>query len=247
MKPAQEIQRVVHSARSHLQTQGVGGFARTAVDFVSSPIAYAFSPLRKDPGTFELDGRTYTYERRLYPNRPWRNERSVELALALDFLERRKGTRTLEVGDVLSQYTSSSHDRLDKYDPSPGIIREDIVGFVPDEPYETVISISTLEHVGWDETPRQPEKALDAYRSMRGMLKPGGAMLLTCPLGHNPRLDELLQEGAIDFPKSTFMLRISSDNRWREATAEEVNGSKYNSPYRNANAIFVGRVEPAAP
>jgi hypothetical protein len=246
MSAANEVRRVAHSARSHLQTAGVGGFARTAVDFAWSPIAYAFSPVRRNPGTFEVGGRTYTYERRLYPNRPWRNERSVELALALDFLQRRRGTRTLEVGDVLSQYASSDHDVLDKYDPSPGIIREDIVGFVPDQPYETVISISTLEHVGWDETPRQPDKALEAYRSMRGMLAPGGAMLLTCPLGHNPGLDEYIQEGAIDFPSTTFLLRISKDNRWREATKEEVRGARYNSPYRNANAVFVGRVEPPA-
>jgi hypothetical protein len=242
--PANEVKRVVHSARSQLKTAGVGGFVRTAVDFAWSPIAYAFSPLRKEPGTFELGGETFTYERRLYPNRPWRNERSVEIALALDFVRRRAATRMLEVGDVLSQYEAHEHDIVDKYDPSPGIIREDIVDFHPEAPYESIISISTLEHVGWDETPRQPEKALAAYRNMRSMLAPGGAMLLTCPLGHNARLDEQLHEGALDFPIQRFMLRVSADNRWREASKDEVRGARYNHPYRNANAIFVGRIEP---
>jgi hypothetical protein len=247
MSATTEIRRVVHSARSHLQTAGPAAFVKTAVDFAWSPIAYRFSKVRTDPGTFEVGGRTFTYDRRPYPNRPWRNERSVELALALDFVERRRGTRLLEVGDVVSQYADVDHDVLDKYDPSPHIIREDIVGFVPDRPYESILSISTLEHVGWDETPRQPEKALEAYRSMRAMLEPGGAMLLTCPLGHNARLDEQLAAGELDFPIRHFMLRISADNRWREATADEVRGAKYNSPYRNANAIFIGRVEPDSP
>lgn len=239
-----EIVRVAHSARSHLQTAGVKGFLTTAADFVWSPVAYAFSPLRTDPGTFEFNGRTYTYERRLYPNRPWRNERSVELALGISFLQERAGTRVLEVGDVLSQYCDIPHERLDKYDPSPGVIREDIVDFKPDRPYDSIISISTLEHVGWDETPRDPEKGLRAYKVLRSLLVPGGSMLLTCPLGHNPRLDEMIHEGLLDFPVQRFMLRISKDNRWREADASEVRGAQYGSPYRNANAIFIGLVEP---
>jgi hypothetical protein len=69
-------------------------------------------------------------------------------------------------------------------------------------------------------------------------------MLLTCPIGQNSYLDDYIQEGAIDFPERHYLKRITSDNQWREVDLSEVKGAEYHSPYRNANALFVGIVPP---
>jgi hypothetical protein len=134
------------------------------------------------------------------------------------------------------------HDILDKYEESPGVLNEDIVDFAPDVPYEAVLCISTLEHVGWDEKPRERDKCLRAYQNLRKILAPEGAMLLTSPVGQNAFLDDYIAEQALDFPEIHYLKRISKDNTWREVTLAEVRGSKYHDPFRNANALFVGIV-----
>jgi hypothetical protein len=238
--PSREIRRLRQSLAFHLAERGVGGVASEALDLARSYVTYPFLKGRWEREPLRFQGRSIPYARVSY-NRAWRNERSVELALARDFLAQ-TGGRTLEVGNVLSHYMSVDHDILDKYEASPGVMNEDVVDFAPEVPYERIISISTLEHVGWDERPREPDKVLRAYQSLRKALAPEGTMLLTCPVGQNPHLDEYLQDDALDFPIRVFLRRISSDNRWEEVGKQEVRGAVYGSPFRNANALFVGIV-----
>jgi cyclopropane fatty-acyl-phospholipid synthase-like methyltransferase len=64
------------------------------------------------------------------------------------------------VDDVLSHYYHITHDVVDKYEKGKNIINQDIVDFTPNERYDLIVSISTMEHVGWDETPCEPRKIL---------------------------------------------------------------------------------------
>lgn len=81
----------------------------------------------------------------------------------------------LEVGDVLSHYFPIHHDVVDKYQVAPGVINQDIAEFIPPERYDLILSISTPEDVGWDETPREPDKLLRAIEHLRNRcLAPGG-------------------------------------------------------------------------
>lgn len=66
----------------------------------------------------------------------------------------------LEVGNVLSHYFPIHHDIVDKYEVCPGVINQDIADFLPQEKYDLILSISTVEHVGWDEQPQEPTKLL---------------------------------------------------------------------------------------
>ena len=58
-----------------------------------------------------------------------------------------------------------------------------------------IMSISTMEHVGWDESPRDPNKIPLALENLRlKCLAPGGEIVVTVPIGYNAYLDKLLKE-----------------------------------------------------
>lgn len=239
--PARELRRLVDSVKFHLEDKGARGVAAEIGDVGKAYISYPFLRRRWAREPLRFQGRDISYVRHHY-NRAWRNERSVELALALDYLQGTAAARTLEIGNVLSHYVHVDHDILDKYERSPGVMNEDIVDFAPAPLYDRVVSISTLEHVGWDERPREPDKVMRAYQNVRRLIRPGGSIMLTCPFGQNPHLDEYIQAGQIDFPIQVVLQRISDDNRWTEVEPKQVLGARYHHPYRNANALFVGVV-----
>jgi len=90
--------------------------------------------------------------------------------------------RILEVGNVLAHYYPHQHDVLDKYEQAPGVMNGDVVDFRPGKLYDLIVSISTLEHVGWDEEPRDPLKFLRGVEHLTTLLAPGGRMLVTLPI-----------------------------------------------------------------
>jgi SAM-dependent methyltransferase len=179
------------------------------------------------------------------------NERTVEIPLALRRVERHRGGRILEVGNVLSAFARFDHVVVDKYENAEGVINEDIVDYRPDHLFDLILCISTLEHVGWDETPRDEAKIPRALDAMRSLLAPGGEALVTLPLGYNANLDHLLADGALRFDAIRYLRRVSADNRWVEASREEVAGAEFGRPFSCANALVVGTLrrpdaEPAA-
>lgn len=127
-------------------------------------------------------------------NSAWDNERFVELAVAGHWLTQVDG-RGLEVGNVLAHYRiDAPRIVVDRYEQAPGVYNIDALAV--DGTYPWVVSISTLEHVGWDPPePRQPGRALDALLHLRSLLADGGRMLVTVPLGWNPPLDEAIAAG----------------------------------------------------
>jgi hypothetical protein len=175
------------------------------------------------------------------------NERTVEIPLALRLVEQRRGARILEVGNVLAAYRRFEHAVVDKYEKATGVLNTDIVDYRPPQPFDLILCLSTLEHVGWDETPRDDAKIATALAAMTSMLAPGGELLVTMPLGYNANLDRLLDADALKFSERRFLKRISADNRWVEATWPEVRGTKFGAPFGCANAIVVGRVRGPSP
>lgn len=198
---------------------------------------------RREP--FYFDGERYEYLFHHY-NTTWRNERTVEIPLAARVIERRRTDRMLEVGNVLHNYLGESRlpparAIVDRYEVAPGVDNVDVVEHDPVEPYGVIVSISTLEHVGRDEQPRDPAKAIAAIERMHSWLAPGGELLVTVPLGYHPELDQRLLDGPPVFQQLGFLRRISEDNRWIEAGAEDVRGTAFGSPFPAANALAVGR------
>jgi len=196
-------------------------------------------------GPFELEGVAYPYLFHHY-NATWRNERTVEVPIAAAALSRHARGKVLEVGNVLANYVPAHAlpaDRtvIDKYEQAPGVSNVDVVEHEPAAPYELIVSLSTIEHVGQDEEPCEPGKALRALELMHSWLAPGGELLVTVPLGHNPALDEALLGEDPPFARLGFMRRLDARNVWAQASGEEVRGARYGSPFPFGNAIAVGR------
>lgn len=202
---------------------------------------YRYCRAHKSSRTFKFQGRHYGYFCHRY-NNTWRNERAVEVPIIWQMVEGNGEGRVLEVGNVLSHYFAVSHDVLDKYEANKGVINQDVADFEASKKYDLIVSISTLEHVGWDEFPQSPRKVLRAIDNLRSILTPGGRIVVTIPLGYNPVLDGLLSNGEAPFTRQFFMKRVSRDNQWKEADWAEVVDSKYNF-YISSNALLIGVIE----
>ncbi len=206
---------------------------------VAGRVAYARTFLRfRKPASFSFRGAPYRYFCHPY-NFTWDNERAVEIPIALDMLARHRGGRILEVGNVLSHYVPADWDIVDKYERGRGVIPADAVTYRPDEPYDLIISISTLEHIGFDDYPRDPSLIPQALENLvRTCLRPGGRLIATVPVGYNPNLDRMLFGGELGFSEIACLKRTGR-YAWREATAEEVRGTSYAKEYIEAGAVVV--------
>lgn len=185
---------------------------------------------------FALDGRDYHYVWHEYAH-TWRSERAVEVAIALAELATADAARTLEIGNVLPHFTHIGHTVLDKYEKAPGVLNEDVVSF-SGGPYDLIVSVSTLEHVGYDEEPREPDKAARAVRHLLGLLGPGGTMLATIPIGHNRVLDDALMSGELGGTVS--YLRRVTWLKWEQVELEHAK-LMYGWPWPGANAVAIAR------
>lgn len=198
----------------------------------------------KSGRSFTARGVDYRYFYHPY-NQTYCNERAVEIPIVWSIVQRVPPDRVLEVGNVLSHYFPTRHDVIDKYEPAPGVQNVDVVDFRPTRPYDLIISISTLEHVGFNEKPLEPEKPLRAIGHLQRCLSPQGRLVVTLPMGANPHLDRMLAEGRIPLDDPLCLRRISTDNRWRETSWDDVRRVRYGHPYRNANGLVVATFPPA--
>src|SRR5262245_4878810 len=198
---------------------------------------------------FVLDGREYEYL--WHPlEATWRSERAVEIPIGLAALANADPQRTLEVGNVLGKYARAhdTHEVIDKYEHAPGVTNADALTFAGG-PYDLIVSISTLEHVGYDEEPRDAAKAIRAVENLRGLLSTRGEMLATIPVGYNRELDDTLRDGSIG-ARVSYLARVG-ELRWQEIIAagpSDVHGwpwpgtdAVYGWPWPGANVLAVAR------
>lgn len=122
-------------------------------------------------------------------------ERCVEVPEARAFVldcERRYGQAVgLEVGNVLRHYGPIRHAVVDRYEQAPGTFNLDVLAL--EGGWHWIVSVSTLEHVRWDEEPREPDGTFRAIEHLLGLLMDDGRMLVTLPLGWRPEMDARLE------------------------------------------------------
>jgi hypothetical protein len=202
------------------------------------------------PRTVLGSDRTFRFGHREYPylyhrhGFTWLNERAVEVPLAAGALSGAHGARVLEVGNVLAHYGHHGHTVVDKYERRPGVVNADALEFEPPEPYELIISVSTLEHIGWDETERDPGRAARAVEVLAGHLAPGGRLLVTLPVGYNPSLDAAVRSGQVPF-ETLRALRRRGRTTWEEVDPADAWPVPYDDLLCAAGAVLVGCARPS--
>jgi len=173
-------------------------------------------------------------------NLTWRNERIIEVPIVWSYIKNADSNKVLEVGNVLHNYYPIKHDVVDKYEKGENIINEDAATFSAHTKYDWIVSISTLEHAGWDwPEEKDSNKIPVAIENLKKQLSSGGEMIITMPLGYNAFLDKLIDNNELGL-EAHFMKRISAENEWIEVSYEDVRGSRYNHPFPSANVIFIG-------
>jgi SAM-dependent methyltransferase len=196
------------------------------------------------------DGQGFTFADARYGyllhwnNRTWTNERAVEVPVIWRAVEeaQARGERVLEIGDVLFNYCPATHPVVDLGATRQGALSCDVVDYAPGERFDLIATISTLEHVGFDTgEASDPAKPARAVEHLKALLRPGGVLWVTVPLGYNPAIDALLSAAPSAFDEVRYLLRTSARPEWREASAAEVGGASYGSPFPAANAVAIAR------
>lgn len=229
--------------RQELRTFGVSYLFTTRLMKLYDVFNFRYKILFHRKKTFTFQKKDYRYLYHRY-NFAWKNERAVEVPIIWDFILEHSGKKILEVGNVLSHYFIIQHEVLDKYEEGDGIINEDVAIYSPQKKYDIIVSISTLEHVGWDEIPRNDTKILPTIKNLKKLLNPGGKIMFTLPLGYyNPKLNQIINENKLQLTSCSFLMRISKDNQWKEVSERKAKTLQYNAPYPNANGILIGKIE----
>ena len=234
---------------SHLYNSGIGKvawFVRRfgAGELFLKPLRCVFAPLiipRLAKAEFTFEGKSLPLFYHRY-NMTWATERAVEVPVAGEFLRRFAGKSVLEVGNVTPHYLDTGHTILDKFESGPGIINEDIADFAPSERFDLILSVSTFEHIGFDDEADgdSGKKISQAIATCRGLLAVGGQLVLTLPLGYNPALDRMIADGQLGSDRATFLKRTGR-LAWQAVDANTALASEYGRPFPYANAVMIAQ------
>lgn len=203
-------------------------------------LAYLWRRLFRKPRIFHYNGREYTYFEHPY-NRTWMNERAVEIPIVWELVQKHPSDDVLEVGNVLSHYFRIGHTVVDKYERGRHTFQQDVTDLDLPKRFALIVTVSTIEHVGWDEMPRMPGKHLQALATLKRHLAPDGILMVTFPLGYNTVLDEDLFSGRLAFDEMHYLQRLSVET-WKQASVDEVKGSTYGHPFRTSNGLVIGLI-----
>ncbi len=222
-----------------------------AKEMVMKPLRRVLAPLvipRLKASSFEYQGRALplTYHRH---NVTWANERAVEVTIAREYRDRYAGKCVLEIGNVTSHYFDVRHLILDKYEKgtdSVPVINQDVVDFATDRRFDLILSVSTVEHIGFDDDGDSRQKIPLTISKCRNMLQPGGIFLITVPLGYNPVLDDLIAADELGCERATY-IRRDARRKWARCGKEDALRCEYGRPFPYANCIMAAEFDgPAA-
>jgi hypothetical protein len=235
------VRSVLRNQRSNLRKAGLWVATLQVIEWVIARTIYrAFHSGR----TFSLDGVDHSYL-----IEPQCSERSVEIPLALEFLRDYycPGMRVLEVGNVLGARSPIRREIVDKYEVAPGVTNLDVMDIPGEQQFDLIVSISILEHVGFDEELVEPTRGASAVKHLAtSCLRLGGRFFFTVPLFYNLDFDRALLSDQKMRPFLRSLVRYSRLNLWREEPLSGVERRahelRYGRFYASATAIVVAQV-----
>ena len=193
-------------------------------------------------GSFELDRRSYPY---LYARHKltWLTERSVEVPVIQALVDGQPPDRVLEVGNVLSHYRDQRHLIVDRYERAPGVLNRDVLELDGLGRFALIVAISTLEHVGLDERPPDPDKAVRAVHVLRELLAPDGRLVLTVPAGYNRQFDAAIRCGELPIANLAALRREAGSDTWVQVEPEAAFAAPYDFLLYRARAVVFACLE----
>lgn len=206
--------------------------------YVRGAIAWCATSWMKIGRDFQFDSHQYEYMDRAY-NFTRFNERRVEIPIMQYELAKHDDGKVLEVGNVLSHYMPIRHHVIDKYEKSSLACFEnaDAATYQSSRKYDLIVSISTMEHVGWDDTPRDPGRLTLAFGNLRSFLERDAELICSFPMGYNRWLDDLVLNQKMPFKKIRYLQRVSWRNEWVEIESPSESLMRFGHPYPFANIL----------
>lgn len=192
------------------------------------------------PERFRYWGVELEYCRDTY-NHSGENERAIEVPIAQWFI-RKQGSPGggLEVGNVLAHYMRAPWTVIDRYEPGNHLAMD---LFDYRTPHDWVVSISTLEHVRWDEPDqgRHPDGPANALEHLWGLVRPGGAMLVTTPMGWQPFWDSAVLDERLPVKPTRQCTFVRDGTGWRQT--EHLCHLRYAASTIWAESVWVAEFE----
>lgn len=187
-------------------------------------------------------------------------ERSVEIPIIKHYLTRAKWQRVLEVGNVTNYYEDyylglfPNKTVVDKFERNYNVVTCDIAQFSDADRFDFIFSISTFEHMdsdlgrNADYVPGMANHSTVAVDNIihcyEKLLRPGGLMIVTAPLGYTPEWDTTFIGRALDdygFQRlRRHLVSRVDEQRWTQR--EEIPGSEkycYGHPHPFANHLSI--------
>lgn len=230
----------LQKAAEYLQAKNYSQLARKVGGRIRAKVGTAITPIVRRKlagGHFIIGAKEYTYFISAR-NSTWANERAVEISYAKEILKHVGPCDLMEIGNVLKNYLSGDWLVCDKYDSSPGIEQQDVLSLAIGRKFKRIISVSTLEHVGFDEPCQKIDAFPLAMSRIAEHLEVGGEFHCTLPIGYNPIVDQHLRDGSVKFDKVIYLLRDGMTS-WRMGSSREAHEQKYGHPYGCANALAI--------
>jgi hypothetical protein len=217
--------------RTFIERFSKEGFGYLKV-FFRIPVNYLSMFIRNK--WFVYRGKKYRYFYHPY-HRTWMTERAIEIPIILEMLKNSDGS-ILEIGNVLNHYANIPHDVVDKFEKAPGVVNEDVVSFKTDKKYDSIVSISTIEHVGWDED-KSEDKIPKSLENLKKHLKKNGRIIITVPVNYNPWLDKMMEKGDL-FDEMHFMKR-KLFNQWKESNWQKIKNCGFSEDARGLAILII--------
>jgi len=175
---------------------------------------------------FYFNNKIYKYFYGSY-NHTWVNERAIEIPLVNKEIKNylTKNKSILEIGNVMNYYHPFKHEVIDKYEKGEGIINKDALDFKLNKKYDLIISISTMEHVGWDEAIKDETKIPRAVENLKKHLNDKGQIIMTVPLGYNPFLDKIIEKKQLT--SEAYFFKRNLFGRWKQVSWEKAKNTPY--------------------
>lgn len=207
----------IEKARNIIKTKGFFYFSKEIFCFGRNVLLDLFAPVilaMKKQEHFTFDNKQLEYFYHRY-NRTWTNPRTIEIPIVMRYIEINRDKNILEVGNVLSHYVKTNWDIIDKFETGNNTINKDIVDFSSDKRYDLIVSISTFEHIGFEDDKIDNNKVLAAFENVKRHLNKNGKIVITFPLKYNPNIDKLLFENSFEFNRECYFERCK-DNKYTQ-------------------------------